>query len=202
MAKINELRIEDNLSDPEFNKRLEEAKGIVQQGKYGDAAYHILKDMNLKKDENNPFLFWHIPDRQLAEMLGIPNPYDGGWKIVWRQRKRLKRERFGTDKNNQRNCVYILANPSMPDLIKIGKTEKTAHERAEELYTTGVPTPFEVVYSIPSEYPEILEDILHKRFKQYRINKDREFFGLSADKVIEWLKNRSSSIGLYNIEAL
>ena len=90
----------------------------------------------------------------------------------------------------------------MPGLIKIGSTKKTAADRAEELYTTGVPTPFVVAYSIPSEYPEILESILHKRFKQYRINKDREFFRYSTDKVIEWLKNRPSSIGLYDIEAL
>ena len=202
MAKITNLRIEANLKNPEFRKRLEEAKLMVQQGKNGEAAYHILKHMNLKKDENNIFLFWHIPDRQLAERLGILNPYDGGWKIVWRQRQRLIRERSGNNKNNQRNCVYILTNPSMPGLIKIGKTEKTAHERAEELYTTGVPEPFSIAYSIPSPYPVILEDILHKKFKQYRINKHREFFRYSADKVIEWLKNRPASVGLYDIEAL
>lgn len=202
MARDTNRRIAANLRDPEFKKLLEEAKGMVQQGKYRDAAYHILKHMNLKKDENNPFLFNHIPDRQLAEMLGIPNPEGKGKTAVFNARKRLKKERFGTTKNNQRNCVYILTNPSMPGLIKIGSTEKVAHERAEELYTTGVPTPFEVVYSIPSEYPKSLEDILHKKFKQYRINKDREFFRYSADKVIEWLKNRPSSIGLYDIEAL
>lgn len=202
MAKITELRIEDNLRNPGFQKLLEEAKLMVQRGKYGDAAYHVLRLMNLKKDENNLFLFGHIPDRRLAEMLGIPNPYDGGWKTVWRQRQRLIREGSGGNKNSQRNCVYILTNLSMPGLIKIGSTQKTAHERAEELYTTGVPTPFKVAYSIPSECPEILEEILHKRFKKYRTNKNREFFRYSADRVIEWLKNRPSSIGLYDIEAL
>ena len=202
MAKDTIRRIEANLRNPEFRKRLEEAKLMVQQGKDADAAYHVLGRMNLKKDENNLFLFDHIPDRQLAEMLGIPNPNSGGKTTVWNQRKRLITERLGRNKNGQRNCVYILSNPSMPGLIKIGKTEKTAHERAEELYTTGVPEPFSIAYSIPSQYPEILEDILHKKFKQYRINKDREFFRYSADKVIEWLKNRPSSIGLYDMEAL
>lgn len=38
-------------------------------------------------------------------------------------------------------CVYILKNPAMSDLIKIGQTERTAQERADELYTTGVPQP-------------------------------------------------------------
>lgn len=202
MARDTNARIQANLGDSEFKKLLEEAKRMVQQGKYGDAAYHILKHVNLEKDENDLFLFWHIPDRQLAEMLGIPNPEKGGKTAVWKQRKRLKKERFGTTKNNQRNCVYILTNPSMQGLIKIGCTEKTAHERAEELYTTGVPEPFSIAYSIPSQYPKILEDILHKKFKKYRINKDREFFRYSADKVIEWLKNRPSSIGLYDIQVL
>ncbi len=202
MARDTDRRIEINRRNPAFKKRLEEARGMVQQGKNGQAAYHILENMNLEKHENNPDLFEHIPDRQLAEMLGMPHPEGSGKSIVWRERKRLKEGRFKTKKNNQRNCVYILTNPSMQGLIKIGKTEKTVHERVEELYTTGVPTPFEVAYSIPSEYPEILEDILHKRFKQYRINKHREFFRYSADKVIEWLKNRPSSIGLYDIEAL
>ena len=202
MARNTDRRIEANRRNPEFRKRLEEAKLMVQQGKKADAAYHILKHMNLKKDENNPDLFHHIPDRKLAKMLAMPNPEGGGKTLVSNQRKRLIKKRFGTNKNSQKNCVYILINPSMPDLIKIGSTEKTAYERAEELYTTGVPTPFEVAYSVPSEYPEILEDILHKQFKQYRINKHREFFRYSADKVIEWLKNRPTSIGLYDIEAL
>ena len=102
MANDTNRRIEDNLASPEFNKLLEEAKGMVQQGKYGDAAYHILKHMNLEKHENDRDLFWHIPDRQLAEILGIK----GGKTAVWNQRQALIRERFGTNKNNQRNCVY------------------------------------------------------------------------------------------------
>ena len=202
MARDTNRRIEANLRKPEFKKLLEESKHMIQQGKKGDAAYHILKHMDLEKDENSPYLFWHIPNRQLAKLLGMDNPEGAGKTTVWNQRKRLKKERFEKNKNNQTNCVYILTNPSMPGLIKIGKTEKTAHERAEELYTTGVPEPFSVAHSIPSEYPEILEDILHKTFKQYRINEHREFFRYSADKVIEWLKNRPSSIGLYDIEAL
>ena len=98
MARGTKRRIEDNLKNPEFRKRLEEAKGMVQQGKKGEAAYHILKHMDLEKDENALFLFWHIPNRQLAEMLGIPNPKKGGKTAVWNQRERLKQERWGKEK--------------------------------------------------------------------------------------------------------
>ena len=188
MAKITDTRIKWNRRNPEFKKRLEEAKSMVQQGRHAEGAYHILKHMDMDGNEINLSLFYHIPDRQLAKMLGIPNPDDGGKTTVFNQRKRLRKERSGTNKNNQRNCVYILTNPSMPGLIKIGKTKKTAHERADELYTTGVPTPFKIAYSIPCKDPKILEDRLHKRFKRYRINEDREFFECSADKVIEWLE--------------
>ena len=45
-------------------------------------------------------------------------------------------------------CVYILKNPAMPNLIKIEHRKRTARERANELYTTGVPKPFEVIYVI------------------------------------------------------
>ncbi len=92
MARVTNRRIEANRRDPEFKKRLEEAKGMIQQDKDRDAAYHILKDMNLKKDENDLFLFWHIPDRQLAELLGI------GKTIVSNVRQRLIRERWGREK--------------------------------------------------------------------------------------------------------
>jgi hypothetical protein len=43
--------------------------------------------------------------------------------------------------------VYILMNPSMPGLVKIGLTEDTAEARAASLSSaSGVPTRFTVVY--------------------------------------------------------
>ena len=98
MAKITERRVETNLRNSKFRKLLEEAKSMVQQGKYGDAAYSVLEHMNLEKDENNQVLFDHIPDRQLAELLGIPNPNGGGKTTVWKERQRLIQERWGTEK--------------------------------------------------------------------------------------------------------
>ena len=52
MARDTNARIEANLRNPGFKKLLEEAKLMVQRGKYGDAAYHVLRLTNLKKDEN------------------------------------------------------------------------------------------------------------------------------------------------------
>ena len=80
-------------------------------------------------------------------------------------------------------CVYILENPAMPDLIKIGYTNRTAEDRAMELYqgVTGVPKPFVVVYKEECEAPQKLEAAVHKKLAHYRVNENREFFAYPAD---------------------
>ena len=44
--------------------------------------------------------------------------------------------------------VFVLKNPAFPNLVKIGITTREEVEiRMSELYTTGVPLPFECVYA-------------------------------------------------------
>lgn len=44
--------------------------------------------------------------------------------------------------------VYLLTNPVMPGLVKIGMTaQEDIDKRMKELYTTGVPVPFECQYA-------------------------------------------------------
>ena len=88
-------------------------------------------------------------------------------------------------------CVYILKNEAMPGLIKIGYTKKNAKKRTIELYTTGVPLPFEVVYELDqleSEQYEKLEGEIHKELTNYRVNPKREFFKYPADDAVQLLK--------------
>ena len=41
------------------------------------------------------------------------------------------------------SVVYVLTNPAMPGLVKIGRTDQDdANTRIAQLYTTGVPVPF------------------------------------------------------------
>jgi hypothetical protein len=42
--------------------------------------------------------------------------------------------------------IYVAENSSMAGLLKIGRTEKIPTMRLEELFTTGVPVPFDVAY--------------------------------------------------------
>lgn len=85
-------------------------------------------------------------------------------------------------------CVYILKNRAMPDLIKIGHTKRTARERANELYTTGVPEPFEIAHEFPCEDHERLEREIHKKLADHRNNPDREFFRYPADDALQTLR--------------
>ena len=43
--------------------------------------------------------------------------------------------------------VYLLTNPAMPGMVKIGKTGPGAEARMKDLYTTGVPLKLECAYS-------------------------------------------------------
>ena len=89
--------------------------------------------------------------------------------------------------------VYILTNESYRyglfrrKLIKIGKTERDPKDRAQELNTTGVPEPFEVVHRVFSHQSDELETEMHNRLKKYRSNTKREFFKYPVSKAIKLL---------------
>jgi len=87
--------------------------------------------------------------------------------------------------------VYVMSNPAMPGLVKIGKSDKDpSGDRARELRTTGVPYPFKVEYFAFVEGHHELEKTLHSFFAKHRVDKDREFFRISPDVVIEAIKSR------------
>ena len=91
------------------------------------------------------------------------------------------------------DIVYILTNSSMPDLVKIGKTSGDIVDRMRQLYTTGVPLPFECFYAAEVDSFDRVEKALHKAFGDHRENPRREFFRISPDKpkaIIELLANR------------
>lgn len=73
--------------------------------------------------------------------------------------------------------VYLLGNHWMPDLYKIGCTERSPHKRAAELSDhTGVPEAFDVLCYIEVEDFQAVERRFHALFSGERINTGREFF--------------------------
>ena len=81
--------------------------------------------------------------------------------------------------------VYILSNPSMPGLLKIGRTCKSCKERAISLYTTGVPDPFHIEYYTAVDNAVTTERELHDILKDFRHRREREFFRISLTNAMK-----------------
>lgn len=90
--------------------------------------------------------------------------------------------------NDSFGYVYVMINPSLPDVVKIGKTTREPSERAKELSSaTGVPTPFILVYSKPFADCHFAEKVIHGYFEKNgaRVNGNREFFRVSTMEAID-----------------
>ena len=94
-----------------------------------------------------------------------------------------------TSTTPQLSVVYVLTNPAMPGMVKIGRTNQDdAKTRIDQLYTTGVPVPFTVEYVCKVPNSEEVEKALHLAFAPHRINPKREFFSIEANQAIAILK--------------
>ena len=82
--------------------------------------------------------------------------------------------------------VYILSNRSYPSLHKIGYTSTTVSERMDQLYSTGVPSRFELEFCIEVENGYQAEQLLHQVFDEYHYGK--EFFKISLSQLIKIIK--------------
>ena len=84
--------------------------------------------------------------------------------------------------------VYLLTNPVMPDLVKIGRTTNL-EERLRSLSThSGVPVPFEVFYACEVSDSAKVERQIHEGFGDHRINPKREFFRINPERILAILK--------------
>lgn len=85
--------------------------------------------------------------------------------------------------------IYVLSNVSMPELYKIGWSRKDPESRITELYTTGVPTPFEIEYKKLVNDAQSIENKIHKLLNEYRVSNKREFFKFpQKDEIINFIK--------------
>lgn len=74
--------------------------------------------------------------------------------------------------------VYLLDNHRVPNIVKIGYTNRTPEERAAELKGTGTPGTWQVKHhwKIPNAY--LWEQRIHRELQIFRL--EREFFELSV----------------------
>lgn len=76
--------------------------------------------------------------------------------------------------------IYVADNSSMAGLLKIGHTEKIPTARLDELFTTGVPEPFEIAYYALVQDSKKSEKALHQLLSRYRYKANREFFAIGV----------------------
>lgn len=89
----------------------------------------------------------------------------------------------------EQGIVYVLTNPAMPGLVKIGATLRNSTEgRMVELYSTGVPVPFECVYAAKVKDADAAENALHIAFAPHRVNPKREFFEIEPEQAVVILR--------------
>ena len=94
-------------------------------------------------------------------------------------------------KRNNKGLVYVLINSAMPGLVKIGMTTRDSIDvRMKELYSTGVPVPFECAYACEVSTSDCskIENALHTAFAPNRVNANREFFRISPRQAIAILE--------------
>ena len=74
--------------------------------------------------------------------------------------------------------IYILSNPSMTNLYKVGLTTNSVRQRIQELNSTGVPRSFrlEKKYEIGEDKLLSVERLTHKKLTAKGLHHGKEFF--------------------------
>ncbi len=81
--------------------------------------------------------------------------------------------------------IYVLTNPVMPGLVKIGCTTGLVEDRIRDLSTaTGVPVAFHCHFAAEVSDFAAKEKTLHQLFSDKRVNPRREFFDVAPEKVV------------------
>ncbi len=90
---------------------------------------------------------------------------------------------------SSKGYIYILSNPSMPGLLKIGRSIHGGKKRGRDIDQTGVPTPFVVEWEMLVEDCEYIESAAHEVLSEYRVNFSREFFKVDITEAITVITN-------------
>ena len=102
-----------------------------------------------------------------------------------------KKEEISRLQNGQAGYVYVISNLGSfgNDVFKVGMTRRLEpQERVDELGSASVPFPFDVHSFIFSSNAVQLENTMHKRLNEFRLNKvnlRKEFFKVPLDQMEE-----------------
>ena len=96
----------------------------------------------------------------------------------------MRRRPTDRPERNAQGIVYVLSNPALPGMLKIGSTSRAdVRDRLNRLYSTGVPVPFQCELARMVSNHQAVESVLHTAFDHARVNQQREFFEVRLDQV-------------------
>ena len=86
--------------------------------------------------------------------------------------------------------IYIMSNPSLSGLLKIGQTGKDPLIRRKSLNTTGVPDDFVIEYQALIEDYRRQEKLIHQKLNKVRHSNKKEFFSTSVLEAINTIREQ------------
>lgn len=140
-----------------------------------------LKYVPVDEDFNNNFICYYT----MEPSTDPEYPFEDGWEHITYYTARSKKPIPNVGEGKE--IIYIMSNPTIPDLLKIGYTGKSIEERCKELSrATGVPVPFKVEYIFRIHgRGEELEREVHRYLEHKRNSNRREFFDVSLQEAID-----------------
>ena len=87
---------------------------------------------------------------------------------------------------NNMSYIYVLSNPGMTGVVKIGRTDDL-EQRLKSLFNTSTPAPFKLEYSICCTNTSYIEKEIHRALIEYKFD-SREFFKISVRDAIRTVK--------------
>lgn len=109
--------------------------------------------------------------------------------------------------NTRAGFVYIISNIGSfgEDVFKIGMTRRLEPmDRVKELGSASVPFEFDVHAMIFSDDAPALENMLHKEFRNYQLNKinpRKEFFKVDLQKIVDIVRERFNATTEFTMTA-
>jgi len=85
---------------------------------------------------------------------------------------------------NKKGTIYVISNPAIPNMVKIGKTDNLERRIKELSSHSGIPLAFECVVAKTVNDMDFAEKKLHEAFASKRINPKREFFEIDEEELI------------------
>jgi hypothetical protein len=97
---------------------------------------------------------------------------------------------------DRRDFVYVMTNPSMPGMAKVGMTKVSPQARASQIsQNTGIPTPFEVFAEFRTSQADRVEAAAHEAMKAARVSASREFFAVTPEAACSAIKAAMQEMG-------